>query len=249
MGDIADSVRKLVDVNPGDSASRVASSARINAIQTMLKQMAQGDHIVTGPGMRKRTGTGWHTLTANARIRRGGAAAHLDPFTVTRSSDSDGDAAFGVVPGNAGLKMATMAEPINDPWGTSLKPDPILGLKAPIHDVDTGDAYSIYLRVFLITPLASDGKSTYRLAVDKCEVVTDNEGSVEADLDLDPFENHVKWDDDMAKDKGKFYVKLADIQGDFDPTSGKVIIKTLTQFWVNDIQTIVVAGDDAILFD
>jgi hypothetical protein len=79
MADVNDSLGKLLDVNAGESAGKVASASRMNAIQTMLKAQAQGDHISTGPGVRKRTGSGWHTLTVDSITRRGGASTRL-PF-------------------------------------------------------------------------------------------------------------------------------------------------------------------------
>jgi len=78
--DINDAIKELTIVKPGQDVSEVASAARMNAIQTMLIYIASGGHINTGPGMRKRTGTGWVTLSSDAKGGRKAVAADEFPF-------------------------------------------------------------------------------------------------------------------------------------------------------------------------
>jgi hypothetical protein len=77
---IGDALKALTPVKPGMDVAEVASSSRMNAIMTILRYIADGHHMVTGPGIRKRTGTGWVTITADPQdIPAGGGLVEL-PF-------------------------------------------------------------------------------------------------------------------------------------------------------------------------
>lgn len=60
--DINDSLSKLTPLKPGESLFKQLTATRVNAIQEMIRALARGDNIATGPKVRKKTGAGWITL-------------------------------------------------------------------------------------------------------------------------------------------------------------------------------------------
>jgi hypothetical protein len=59
-------IRELKEVKAGQDIWDVVTAKRMNAIQSAIISLLKGDNVNSGPGIRKKTGDGWFTLSAAA---------------------------------------------------------------------------------------------------------------------------------------------------------------------------------------
>jgi hypothetical protein len=90
MSEISEALRALTPVGKDQHLLDVVTASRMNAIQTILKALARGEHIVTGPNLFKKSQDGFVTLTA-LPVGGGGGGASVDmPFIMSLAADASG---------------------------------------------------------------------------------------------------------------------------------------------------------------
>jgi hypothetical protein len=112
MGSFSDLFSALTPVRRGDPVEKVASSARINAIQELLLMLARGDNIKLGRGMRKGATIGSITIHGSeSRGGRGGGSYRVWNYS-TESERGQFSITFrdglvsNILPTNIGEKIA-----------------------------------------------------------------------------------------------------------------------------------------------
>jgi hypothetical protein len=115
-------LRSLIPVKRGDDVHAVASAERINAIQTAIHLLTRGDNIVGGHNIRKTSGDGFVSLSADVRFSGPGGGGDLTdtPFLVVPVDNPDGPGGLIGVIRNSHLynsESRDIYEVPNDTWG------------------------------------------------------------------------------------------------------------------------------------
>jgi hypothetical protein len=223
--DANDALKELVDVKPGDDVADVASAKRINAIQTTLRWLVSGGNISTGPGMRKRTGTGWVTLTSAATGGGlGGGGEITYPFQIYVGG-GDFDEEDGTSAPKISVRPGTIGGIVPNFYGPALDDDDIP--KNTLHD-----STKIYLQAFIV----QDSENFNRYKVLSAEITF--EASDHPELKMN-------WDDPVTQVAGNFWVHLGDIEVEYD-VAGNTSIKLITQYVLSSFISLVFIGDDIV---
>lgn len=215
----------------------------MNAIADALQCLADGDNIQRGDGIRKRVSRGMVLLSADIKNKKGGGRKRL-PFEVyTNSGTSDPPVTgLSVYPGYIVTIMAKI-----DAVLLTADPAPVLSTSSSV------GAFSVFLQIQVEgTPDTVSGGGTIgtnRYGIIKVDVHTDDElgSTAEYDTNGEVIEYKVKWDDNTVKDKGHFFIKLADVSA---PPEGSPVgtIGTITQTLFSSYRSVLIAGDSIITF-
>ncbi len=225
----------LTTVNPGDDVADVASAARINAIQAILKALIRGDNIMTGPNILKKSQDGWVILSGQPTGKKGGSDGPDHPFKVgTRQNEFTGNTELTILPGEIVSTKPTL-------YGESLVADP-----RPVYSPPVG-AFTLVLRVDLDNTITFPVAPRY--AVTTASIVNANDSTVVADVVNGVLpELKVKWGDDGTvvadKTKGHFYIKVAEC---LSTLPAQVIQVEVTQYLAQNYRTLAVIGDEVVL--
>lgn len=156
-------LKSLTPVYKGQSVYSVASSDRINSIQTAIHLLTRGDNIVSGPNILKKSGEAYCVLSAQIRNQIAAGETQELPFQVVdRINPDTGALELGVI-SNSHLfntEDRDVYEEPNDGWGL-LSDDKLTGwFGGGIIDIGTvGD--KIYLQI----ELAEDDQSILNIDV------------------------------------------------------------------------------------
>lgn len=235
MGNLAQALKYLRDnpVKKGDSAESAARSDRMNAIASAILALARGDHMRRGPGIFMKTGEGMVIISSRAEGDGGGGGVEF-PFEIITGTIGEGPG-IGLIPGRVCLIIPTIE-------GVALTNDP-----PPLFAPDDGD-FSVFLKVNIDQ---TEEENNHRSGVASATVVTDNDPGVIGDIgesgEVD--ELIVKWTND-AHSIGHFYIKVGDVSYAVpvgSPPGTPAALTIEAQYLQRSIETIVVAGDDAIV--
>jgi hypothetical protein len=79
-------------VRSGADIFEIVTAKRMNAIQDSIKGLVRGDNCNTGPGIRKRIGDGWFTLSADRGSRGGAGIQNISFFLTSTGTESPEEA-------------------------------------------------------------------------------------------------------------------------------------------------------------
>lgn len=111
MGDsISQILAKLTPVQKGMNLRKALTAERIQALQDAIFALSKGENIVSGANIRRKCGSGWVMLSANASrasAASGGTTIQPYPFDVTVGKDESGEPVVTVRAGTVNSLMPT----------------------------------------------------------------------------------------------------------------------------------------------
>lgn len=188
MASFDDLMKQLSPVNSGDLVTEVASAARMNAIQELIKMLVLGENIMEGPNIRKDSSQGKLILSADPSGKGLGGGTLKHPFKV-RNASNDAGPRVSITPG-----VIEGIVPVID----TIRLDAI---PAPTYGVTDG---WIYFKVYL--KARASAFSDFRTTVDKVEVIG---------FDTEQVELALTWTDESLG-LGFFFIRIAGITIDDD---------------------------------